>query len=131
MLFISIHSMTKLLDTLISGYGSDIFLSFLTKCCLIYVTTNLTNLPCLFKFSWDIDGAVFGTQCGEIESGSALVFEKEGRRRVCTPYLDTTSYGNLRFHFIMGATVIRVCYLILCLLFFLSHGTGKVKFVYV
>ncbi|XP_068578627.1 reelin-like isoform X1 [Cebidichthys violaceus] len=52
--------------------------------------------------NWDIEGAAYGTQCGEIESGSALVFEKEGRRRVCTPYLDTTSYGNLRFYFIMG-----------------------------
>ncbi|KAF3855008.1 hypothetical protein F7725_023063 [Dissostichus mawsoni] len=52
--------------------------------------------------NWDIEGAVYGTECGEIESGSALVFEKEGRRRVCTPYLDTTSYGNLRFYFTMG-----------------------------
>uniref|UniRef100_H3DF31 Reelin n=1 Tax=Tetraodon nigroviridis TaxID=99883 RepID=H3DF31_TETNG len=52
--------------------------------------------------SWDIEGAVIGNQCGEIESGSALVFEKEGRRRVCTPYIDTTSYGNLRFYFTMG-----------------------------
>ncbi|MED6232504.1 hypothetical protein ATANTOWER_031377, partial [Ataeniobius toweri] len=52
--------------------------------------------------NWDIEGAMYGTKCGEIESGAALVFEKEGRRRVCTPYLDTTSYGNLRFHFTMG-----------------------------
>uniref|UniRef100_A0A3Q2DRU9 Reelin n=1 Tax=Cyprinodon variegatus TaxID=28743 RepID=A0A3Q2DRU9_CYPVA len=52
--------------------------------------------------NWDIEGATYGTKCGEIESGEALVFEKEGRRRVCTPYLDTTSYGNLRFHFTMG-----------------------------
>lgn len=58
-----------------------------------------------FLLSWDLEGAVFGTQCGEIESGSALVFEKEGRRRVCTPYLDTTSYGNLRFYFTMGMKV--------------------------
>uniref|UniRef100_A0A3P9PRW9 Reelin n=1 Tax=Poecilia reticulata TaxID=8081 RepID=A0A3P9PRW9_POERE len=52
--------------------------------------------------NWDLEGAMYGTKCGEIESGAALVFEKEGRRRVCTPYLDTTSYGNLRFHFTMG-----------------------------
>ncbi|XP_077424138.1 reelin isoform X2 [Vanacampus margaritifer] len=52
--------------------------------------------------NWDIQGAVYGTQCGEIESGLALVFEMDGRRRVCTPYIDTTSYGNLRFHFSMG-----------------------------
>uniref|UniRef100_A0A3Q2U7U2 Reelin n=1 Tax=Fundulus heteroclitus TaxID=8078 RepID=A0A3Q2U7U2_FUNHE len=52
--------------------------------------------------NWDIEGAMYGTKCGEIESGAALVFEREGRRRVCTPYLDTTSYGNLRFHFTMG-----------------------------
>ncbi|KAI1888402.1 hypothetical protein AGOR_G00184780 [Albula goreensis] len=51
---------------------------------------------------WEIEGAVYGTQCGEVESGSALVFLREGERWVCTPYLDTTSYGNLRFHFTMG-----------------------------
>ncbi|KAI4895212.1 hypothetical protein NFI96_018500 [Prochilodus magdalenae] len=51
---------------------------------------------------WDIEGAVYGTQCGEIESGSALVFLGDGKRKMCTPYLDTTSYGNLRFHFTMG-----------------------------
>lgn len=48
---------------------------------------------------------MIGNQCGEIESGSALVFEKEGRRRVCTPYIDTTSYGNLRFYFTMGMNI--------------------------
>ncbi|XP_026788519.2 reelin isoform X1 [Pangasianodon hypophthalmus] len=52
---------------------------------------------------WNIEGAVYGTQCGEIESGSALVFLGYGNRKVCTPYLDTTMYGNLRFHFTMGA----------------------------
>ncbi|XP_062860161.1 reelin [Trichomycterus rosablanca] len=52
---------------------------------------------------WEIEGAVYGTQCGEIKSGSALVFLENGKRKVCTPYLDTTSYGNLRFHFAMGA----------------------------
>uniref|UniRef100_A0A8B9J9J5 Reelin n=1 Tax=Astyanax mexicanus TaxID=7994 RepID=A0A8B9J9J5_ASTMX len=51
---------------------------------------------------WEIKGAVYGTQCGEIESGSALVFVGDGERKVCTPYLDTTFYGNLRFHFTMG-----------------------------
>ncbi|XP_072551813.1 reelin-like isoform X2 [Salminus brasiliensis] len=51
---------------------------------------------------WDTKGAVYGTQCGEIESGSALVFLGDGERKVCTPYLDTTFYGNLRFHFTMG-----------------------------
>ncbi|XP_057204020.1 reelin isoform X1 [Triplophysa rosa] len=51
---------------------------------------------------WDIRGAVYGTQCGEIESGSALVFLRDGQRKVCTPYLNTTFYGNLRFHFTMG-----------------------------
>ncbi|XP_023681705.2 reelin isoform X1 [Paramormyrops kingsleyae] len=51
---------------------------------------------------WDITGAVYGTQCGEVESGSSLVLLRDGERKVCTPYLDTTSYGNLRFHFVMG-----------------------------
>lgn len=45
---------------------------------------------------------MYSTQCGEIESGSALVFLGYGNRKVCTPYLDTTMYGNLRFHFTMG-----------------------------
>uniref|UniRef100_W5NEI9 Reelin n=1 Tax=Lepisosteus oculatus TaxID=7918 RepID=W5NEI9_LEPOC len=51
---------------------------------------------------WDIRGAVLGTQCGDVESGSALVFLRDGERKVCTPYLDTTAYGNLRFHYTMG-----------------------------
>lgn len=66
---------------------------------------NLPKQLCLILWSllsWDVEGAVYGTKCGEIESGAALVFEREGRRKVCTPYLDTTSYGNLRFHFTMG-----------------------------
>lgn len=63
-----------------------------------------------FLLSWDIEGAVYGIKCGEIESGAALVFEKEGRRRVCTPYLDTTSYGNLRFYFTMGMEIIHLPY---------------------
>lgn len=52
--------------------------------------------------SWDIEGAVYGTHCGEMESGMALVFERDGERKMCTPYLDTTSFGNLRFYFTMG-----------------------------
>ncbi|KAM9481369.1 reelin [Clarias gariepinus] len=52
---------------------------------------------------WSIEGAVYGTQCGKIESGFALVFLGNGKRKVCTPYLDTTMYGNLRLHFSMGA----------------------------
>ncbi|XP_064807239.1 reelin-like isoform X2 [Oncorhynchus masou masou] len=52
--------------------------------------------------NWDIEGAVYGTHCGEIESGMALVFEMDGERKMCTPYLDTTSFGNLRFYFTMG-----------------------------
>uniref|UniRef100_A0A8C2J5L3 Reelin n=1 Tax=Cyprinus carpio TaxID=7962 RepID=A0A8C2J5L3_CYPCA len=39
---------------------------------------------------WEVDGAVNGVQCGEVESGSALVFLKDGQRKVCTPYLNTT-----------------------------------------
>lgn len=47
-------------------------------------------------------GAVVGTECGTIESGLSLVFLKDGERKLCTPYMDTTSYGNLRFYFVMG-----------------------------
>ncbi|XP_041109989.1 reelin-like isoform X1 [Polyodon spathula] len=51
---------------------------------------------------WEIQGAVYGSECGELESGSSLVFLQDGERKVCTPYLDTTVYGNLRMHFTMG-----------------------------
>uniref|UniRef100_A0A671T1G7 Reelin n=1 Tax=Sinocyclocheilus anshuiensis TaxID=1608454 RepID=A0A671T1G7_9TELE len=51
---------------------------------------------------WEVDGVVNGVQCGEVESESALVFLKDGQRKVCTPYINTTAYGNLRFHFTMG-----------------------------
>ncbi|KAM7316009.1 hypothetical protein ACRRTK_024689 [Alexandromys fortis] len=50
---------------------------------------------------WDILGAVIGAECGTIESGLSLVFLKDGERKLCTPYLDTTGYGNLRFYFVM------------------------------
>lgn len=60
---------------------------------------------------WEIEGAVFGMQCGEVESAMSLVFLGEGQRRACTPYLDATSYGNLRLHFTMGkwVPVARAC----------------------
>ncbi|KAK3548867.1 hypothetical protein QTP70_021274 [Hemibagrus guttatus] len=70
------------------------------------ITTSLHFLLKILNvriFGWNIEGAVYGTHCGEIESGSALVFLGFGKRKVCTPYLDTTLYGNLRFHFSMGA----------------------------
>ncbi|KAM4036706.1 reelin isoform 2-T2 [Anomaloglossus baeobatrachus] len=51
---------------------------------------------------WEISGAAIGTECGTIESGSSLVFMKDGERKLCTPYMDTTGYGNLRFYFNMG-----------------------------
>ncbi|KFO29065.1 Reelin [Fukomys damarensis] len=51
---------------------------------------------------WDISGAVIGTECGTIESGLSMVFLKDGERKLCTPYMDTTGYGNLRFYFVMG-----------------------------
>ncbi|XP_018421935.1 PREDICTED: reelin-like, partial [Nanorana parkeri] len=50
---------------------------------------------------WEISGAVIGTECGTIESGSSLVFLKDEERKLCTPYMDTTGYGNLRFYFSM------------------------------
>lgn len=53
-------------------------------------------------YRWDIFGAVIGTECGTLESGSAMVFLRDGERKICTPYMDTTGYGNLRFYFSMG-----------------------------
>ncbi|XDV29817.1 hypothetical protein PO909_032854, partial [Leuciscus waleckii] len=52
---------------------------------------------------WEVYGAEYGAQCGEVESGLALVFLGDGQRKVCTPFLNTSAYGNLRFHFTMGA----------------------------
>ncbi|MGH0181443.1 UNVERIFIED_CONTAM: hypothetical protein FKN15_006636 [Acipenser sinensis] len=60
---------------------------------------------------WEIWGAVYSSECGELESGSSLVFLRDGERKVCTPYLDTTVYGNLRLHFTMGED----CSLSICL----------------
>lgn len=51
---------------------------------------------------WDVSGAVISTECGTLESGSSVVFLRDGERRLCTPYMDTTGYGNLRFYFSMG-----------------------------
>ncbi|XP_077791900.1 reelin isoform X1 [Podarcis muralis] len=53
---------------------------------------------------WDISGAVIGTECGTLESGSSAVFLRDGERKLCTPYMDTTGYGNLRFYFSMGGS---------------------------
>lgn len=90
--------------------------------CKVYFSTNISLLSlsfylcvclclCVCVFSWDIEGAVYGTQCGEIESGMALVFERGGERKMCTPYLDTTSFGNIRFHFTMGKVTTNTdCY---------------------
>ncbi|XP_005995356.1 reelin isoform X2 [Latimeria chalumnae] len=51
---------------------------------------------------WEISGAVIGAECGVVKSSSSLVFLTDGERKVCTPYMDTTAYGNLRFYFMMG-----------------------------
>uniref|UniRef100_A0A8C6XTW2 Reelin n=1 Tax=Naja naja TaxID=35670 RepID=A0A8C6XTW2_NAJNA len=53
---------------------------------------------------WDISGAIIGTECGTLESGSSAVFLREGERKLCTPYMDMTGYGNLRFYFSMGGS---------------------------
>ncbi|KAJ6666292.1 hypothetical protein lerEdw1_000564 [Lerista edwardsae] len=53
---------------------------------------------------WDMAGAVIGTECGTLESGSSVVFLRDGERKLCTPYMDTTGYGNLRFYFSMGGS---------------------------
>lgn len=65
-----------------------------------FISCVLLHLLCLSR--WDIFGAVIGTECGTLESGSAMVFLRDGERKICTPYMDTTGYGNLRFYFSMG-----------------------------
>lgn len=60
-----------------------------------------------FFLRWDILGAVIGTECGTIESGLSMVFLKDGERKLCTPYMDTTGYGNLRFYFVMGRYILN------------------------
>ncbi|XP_039625794.1 reelin isoform X1 [Polypterus senegalus] len=52
---------------------------------------------------WQIQGAVYGADCGTVASGLSLVFLQDGERRVCTPFLDTTAVGNLRLYFTMGS----------------------------
>ena len=36
-----------------------------------------------------------------------MVFPKDGERKLCTPYMDTTGYGNLRFYFVMGRYILN------------------------
>lgn len=52
---------------------------------------------------WSIQGGLPDVNCGIIHEGNSLVFSSNGRRKACTPYLDTRGVGNLRFYFSMGS----------------------------
>lgn len=84
-------------------------MNFLRDLPVLYeAMAEYSHLLIFFLFSrWDILGAVIGTECGTIESGLSLVFLKDGERKVCTPYMDTTGYGNLRFYFVMGRYILN------------------------
>ena len=48
-----------------------------------------------------------GGQIWTKETGLSAVFLKDGERKLCTPYMDTTGYGNLRFYFVMGRYILN------------------------
>ena len=56
----------------------------------------------VFHVSWSIEGGVAGTKCGPVSNGNSLTFDGNGKRQVCTQYLDADSVGAVRFTFGMG-----------------------------
>ena len=53
-------------------------------------------------YSWNISGGHLSEMCGVVHSGVSLVFSGEEYRSVCTPYIDATNAGNMRFYFTLG-----------------------------
>ncbi|XP_071486224.1 reelin-like [Diadema antillarum] len=51
---------------------------------------------------WDIQGGEVSTMCDVVFSNNSLVMNGLEERLVCTPFLNITSVGNLRFYYIMG-----------------------------
>ncbi|XP_033646479.1 reelin-like isoform X1 [Asterias rubens] len=52
--------------------------------------------------NWNISGGHLSEMCGVVHSGVSLVFSGEEYRSVCTPYIDATNAGNMRFYFTLG-----------------------------
>ncbi|XP_023933533.1 reelin-like [Lingula anatina] len=51
---------------------------------------------------WHKEGSFAGHECGVIHEGKAMVFAHAGPRNLCTPYMDMTTVGSVRFYFAMG-----------------------------
>ncbi|ESO91434.1 hypothetical protein LOTGIDRAFT_228850 [Lottia gigantea] len=47
---------------------------------------------------WYIVGGHVDVTCGEIRYGNSMVFDYDGKRLMCTPYIDTTVADNLQFY---------------------------------
>ncbi|XP_050414411.2 reelin isoform X2 [Patella vulgata] len=52
---------------------------------------------------WEIRGGHVDVTCGEIGTGNSMVFDADGKRLACSPYMDTTEAGNLRFYLGIGS----------------------------
>ncbi|KAL5013759.1 hypothetical protein ScPMuIL_008029 [Solemya velum] len=48
---------------------------------------------------WEMTGGRVDETCGVIEGGKAMVFDERGKRVICTPFINTSDAGNLRFYF--------------------------------
>ncbi|XP_077982491.1 reelin-like [Glandiceps talaboti] len=55
-------------------------------------------------FGWEVSGASIGEVCGEIHSGSSLIFNGRNHRKICTPYVNAGDIGSVRFFFAMGSS---------------------------
>ncbi|XP_071817155.1 reelin-like isoform X2 [Apostichopus japonicus] len=55
-----------------------------------------------FPAGWDIAGSELGNACGLLHSQNSMVFAGANDRYICTPFVDATNVGNLRFYFSMG-----------------------------
>ncbi|XP_041459310.1 reelin-like [Lytechinus variegatus] len=51
---------------------------------------------------WEVSGAEIGQMCDIVHTNNSLVMNGLDERQVCTPYLNTSNMGNLRFYYIMG-----------------------------
>lgn len=69
---------------------------------LMMHVTHSNDLLFSYFHSWDIAGSELGNACGLLHSQNSMVFAGANDRYICTPFVDATNVGNLRFYFSMG-----------------------------
>ncbi|KAL4226959.1 hypothetical protein ACF0H5_014936 [Mactra antiquata] len=52
---------------------------------------------------WDIVGGHVDITCGSIYGDNSMVFDGPGKRKLCSPLIDTRKAGNVQFYFGMGS----------------------------